>query len=61
MKEHTFPDPRVTRMINEFVVPVQFNVVEDPGAMRRFHSHWTPCAMLQDSDGSEDPALLRRS
>ena len=53
MAEKTYPDPRVTRFINEVAVPVQFNVKEDPGAHLRYHAFWTPCLMLQDVDGSE--------
>ena len=53
MAERTYPDPRVTRFINERFVPVQFNVVENPGAQLRFHAFWTPCIMLQDVEGNE--------
>ena len=53
MAMHTYPDPRVTRFINDFAVPVQFNVKEDPGAHLRYHAFWTPCLILQDVDGNE--------
>ena len=53
MAERTYPDPRVTRFISERFVPVQFNVVENPGAQLRFRSFWTPCIMLQDVEGNE--------
>ncbi|MCL5103963.1 MAG: hypothetical protein M1133_07610 [Armatimonadetes bacterium] len=53
MRDNTYPDPRVSRLINQSTVPVQFNIVEDPGAMLRYHSFWTPTMMLQDADGVE--------
>ena len=53
MAMHTYPDPRVTRFINDFAVPVQFNAKEDPGAHLRYHAFWTPCLILQDVDGNE--------
>jgi len=53
MEANTFPDPRVSRFINEHMIPLQFNVKEDPGAWLRYHAFWTPAAMLQDADGAE--------
>ena len=53
MAANTYPDPRVSRFINEFMVPVQFNVKEDPGAWARYHGYWTPCIILQDVDDVE--------
>ena len=53
MEANTYPDPRVSRYVNEFAIPVQFNVVEDPGATARYHSFWTPTVMLYDVDGNE--------
>jgi len=53
MAANTYPDPRVSRLINEFAVPVQFNVKEDPGARARYHGYWTPCISYQDVDGAE--------
>lgn len=53
MEAYTFPDPRVSRFINEHMIPVQFNVKEDVGAPQRYHAHWTPASMYQDVEGSE--------
>lgn len=53
MAANTYPDPRVARLVNEFAVPVQFNVAEDPGARARYHGYWTPCMSYQDADGAE--------
>ncbi len=53
MAANTYPDPRVSRYINEHTIPVQFNVKDDPGARDRYHSYWTPCTIYQDSDGVE--------
>lgn len=53
MEAHTYPDPRVSRFVNEYMVPVQFNVVDDPGARRRYHAYWTPTAMLRDDEDAE--------
>ena len=53
MAERTYPDPRVTRFVNEIAVGVRFNVKEDPGAQLRYHAFWTPCLMLQDVEGNE--------
>jgi tetratricopeptide (TPR) repeat protein len=53
MEANTFPDPRVSRFINEHTVPVQFNVKDDPGAWARYHSFWTPTVILRDVDDAE--------
>lgn len=53
MEANTFPDPRVSRFINQHMIPVQFNVTEDVGAPLRFHAQWTPASMYQDVDGNE--------
>lgn len=53
MGANTYPDPRVSRFINEHTVPVQLNVKEDVGAPFRFHAQWTPAIMYQDVDGNE--------
>jgi len=53
MEANTFPDPRVSRFINEHMIPVQFNVKEDTTAPHRFHAQWTPASMLQDVEGVE--------
>lgn len=49
----TYPNPEVVSFLNAHFVPVQFNVVEDPGAMERFNSAWTPTIIVQDADGKE--------
>lgn len=53
MKENTYPDSRVSRYINEHLVPVQLNVADYQEAMQIYHSHWTPCLMLRDVDNVE--------
>lgn len=53
MEAYTYPAPRVSRMINEHAVPVQFNVREDPGVLNRYHTHWTPTWVLRDVDDVE--------
>jgi len=53
MEANTYPDPRVSRLINETVVPVQFNVSVDVGALNRYHVHWTPAFFYYDTDDNE--------
>ncbi len=53
MEANTFPDPRVSRFINQYMIPVQFNVKEDVTAPFRFHAQWTPASMYQDADGTD--------
>ncbi|MHB9035330.1 MAG: hypothetical protein ACYC64_01595 [Armatimonadota bacterium] len=40
-------------MINEYTIPVQFNVKQDPGAWLRYHSFWTPTIILHDVEDVE--------
>ena len=49
----TYPDPEVERYIGQHFVPVQFNVVEQPEAMDRFTSAWTPSLIVEDAEGRE--------
>ncbi|HET6381877.1 MAG TPA: hypothetical protein VFJ58_00675 [Armatimonadota bacterium] len=49
----TYPNAEVKEYIERFFIPVQYNVVEDPGAMDRFNSSWTPTLIVQDADGRE--------
>lgn len=53
METHTYPDPRVSRLVNLYSIPVKFITTEDPGVMARFHSYWTPTFMIHDVDGNE--------
>ncbi len=53
MGANTYPDPRVSRFINEHSVPVQFNIKEDVGAPFRYHAQWTPAIMWYDFEGNE--------
>ncbi|MCE5200521.1 MAG: thioredoxin family protein [Armatimonadota bacterium] len=53
MQEHTYTDPRVHRFVDEFVIPVRFDLKEDPGALIRYHAFWTPCIILSDIDDNE--------
>jgi len=53
MAANTYPDPRVSRFINQHTIPVQFNVKEDVGAPSRYHAQWTPAIIYQDVDGNE--------
>ncbi len=49
----TYPNPDVERFIREHFIPVQFNVVEQPDAMREFNTPWTPTLIVQDAEGRE--------
>jgi hypothetical protein len=49
----TYPNPEVEKFIQQHLLPVQFNVVEQPEVMERFNSTWTPTLIVQDSDGRE--------
>jgi hypothetical protein len=49
----TYPDPKVERYIEEYFIPVQFNVVEQPEVMDRFNTPWTPTLIVQDVEGRE--------
>jgi len=49
----TYPNAEVCSYIAEHFVPVQYNVVEQPDAMRWFNSAWTPTILIQDADGRE--------
>ncbi len=49
----TYPNADVQRDLAEHFVPVQFNVVDQPEAMERFNSAWTPSIIVQDADGRE--------
>ncbi|NLN79519.1 MAG: hypothetical protein GX141_11440 [Armatimonadetes bacterium] len=53
MGANTYPDPRVSRMINEYVIPVQFNVKLDEDAPVRYHAQWTPAIIYEDAEGNE--------
>jgi len=49
----TYPNPEVERYLNDYFVPVQFNVVEQPDVMQRFNTPWTPTLIVLDADGKE--------
>jgi hypothetical protein len=49
----TYPNPEVERYIEKNFIPVQFNVVEQPEVMDRFHTPWTPTLIILDSEGTE--------
>ena len=49
----TYPNPDVERFIQQRFIPVQFNVAEQPEAMERFNSTWTPTLIVQDAEGRE--------
>ncbi|MGI6296113.1 MAG: hypothetical protein ACOX3G_08475 [Armatimonadota bacterium] len=53
MGAYTYTDPRVSRFINQHLVPVQFNVKEDTGAPVRYHTQWTPTSMYFDVEDRE--------
>lgn len=53
MAANTYPDPRVSRFISQYTIPVQFNVSQDVGAPSRYHARWTPAIMFADVDGNE--------
>lgn len=49
----TYPHPEVESYLDQHVVPLQFNVAEQPDAVDRFNSAWTPTLIVQDADGRE--------
>ncbi len=49
----TYPHPDVQAYVEKHFMPVQFNVVEQPGAADQFNSAWTPTLIVQDADGRE--------
>ena len=49
----TYPNAEVDRYLNQYFVPVQFNVIEHPEAFTQFHSAWTPTIIVQDASGVE--------
>src|SRR5437016_5986702 len=49
----TYPDPNVSRFIEQHFIPVQFNVVEQAEVMDRFNAAWTPTLIVMDADGRE--------
>jgi hypothetical protein len=49
----TYPNAEVEQFIEQHLVPVQFNVVEQPEAMEQFNSTWTPTLIVQDAEGRE--------
>jgi len=49
----TYPNKDVEQFIRQHLVPVQFNVAEQPDAMEQFNSTWTPTLIVQDADGRE--------
>ncbi|MDQ2985377.1 MAG: hypothetical protein M3R13_01490 [Armatimonadota bacterium] len=53
MDAGTYPNEEVAEYIGRYFVPVQINVQEDPGAMERFHTMWTPTIILKDDRGRE--------
>ncbi len=53
MGAYTYPDPRVSRFINQHTVPVQINVTQDTGALERYHAQWTPALIYFDVDNRE--------
>lgn len=53
----TYPNADVEAEIKKDFVPVQYNVVEQPESMEKFHARWTPTLIFEDSHGDE----IRRS
>lgn len=49
----TYPNEQVADYISKHFVPLQLNVVDDPGAMDQFHAVWTPTIILRDDGGHE--------
>src|ERR1700674_4131523 len=49
----TYPDKAVELYIHEHFVPVQYNVVEQPGAKDQFYADWTPTIMIHNVAGRE--------
>jgi hypothetical protein len=53
MDAGTYPSEKVAEYIDKHYVPIQVNIKEDPGAMDRFHTMWTPTLMMKDDRGRE--------
>jgi hypothetical protein len=49
----TYPNPDVERYLQQYFVPVQYNVVEQPNVMEQFNTPWTPTLIVQDPEGRE--------
>lgn len=49
----TYPNENVQQIIEQYFVPVQFNVETQPEAMQQFNTPWTPTIMVQDGEGKE--------
>lgn len=49
----TYPNPEVERYLAQHFIPLQCNVVEQPEAIDRFNSAWTPTLIVADADGRE--------
>ncbi|MGV3722880.1 MAG: hypothetical protein ACO1SX_18430 [Actinomycetota bacterium] len=49
----TYPNPEVEQYLTQHFIPTQFNVVEQPEAMSRFNTPWTPTLIVLDADGKE--------
>src|SRR5438094_509786 len=49
----TYPNPAVERYSEQYFIPVQFNVVDEPEVLTQFDTPWTPTAIVQDAEGRE--------
>lgn len=48
-----YPDPEVTRLLNEHFLPVRLHVKTHGEAMQRFDVQWTPTILVLDANGKE--------
>src|SRR5438045_7917213 len=49
----TYPNVEVAEYVEKYFAPVQINIEEDPGAMQRYHTPWTPTIIIEDATGVE--------
>ena len=49
----TYPNEEVADYINQYFVPVQIDIKQDPGAMERLQAMWTPTIIFRDDRGHE--------
>ena len=49
----TYPNEKVAEYVESYFAPVQINIEEDPGAMERYHTPWTPTIIIEDANGVE--------
>ena len=53
MEAETYPDSAIQGYIEEHLVPVRFNVLEQPEVAKRVDSGWTPTLIVEDAESRE--------